>query len=448
MIVNAAPPAWQAADDARRQAQEKQDQRQSLYNAVFLGIGGLFAIIGGVGVYGLWYSRGRDPHTGLIADFLPTPPDDLPPGAAGTLLDETADQQDIVATLVDLGHRGVLKMEEIKNEGILGFGGSRDFKLTLLNPALATAAFEKTLLDALFGSKLEVNETAKLSDVKSRFTTAQPKIKEDLYDELVTRGYFPRSPEETRSSWRSGTLIVGIGLIVLAFIFGGALTSIAPLIWIPIGVVGILILALFLLSSSMPRKTQSGAEAAAKWGAFRRYLENIDKYEKLDEAKGIFDKYLAYAIAFGLEHSWVNKFASVGTATPEWYGGGPTVWTGAPYGRRAYRGGPVIIGYPGYGPGGFGGLGQGPGQTGGGGGGVNLPNVPDLQDVSDSAGRSLQSTSGGLFDMFNSAAKVFSGFSGSSRGGRGGGGGWSGGGGFGGGGFSGGSSGGGGGGFH
>ena len=108
MIVNAAPPSWQAADDARRQEQEK-DERSSLYNAIFLGIGGLFAVIGGVGVYGLWYGRGRDPHTGLIADFLPKPPDDLPPGAAGTLLDETADQQDIVATLVDLGHRGVFE---------------------------------------------------------------------------------------------------------------------------------------------------------------------------------------------------------------------------------------------------------------------------------------------------------------------------------------------------
>ena len=231
--------------------------------------------------------------------------------------------------------------------------------MTLLNPTLATAPFEKTLLDALFGSKLDVNETAKLSDVKTRFTTAQPKIKEDLDDELVKRGYFPRSPEETRSSWRSGALIVGIGLVILAFIFGGALTSVAPLVWIPIGVLGILVLAVFFLSSAMPRKTDSGAEAAAKWRAFRRYLDDIDKYEKLDEAKGIFDTYLACAIAFGLEHSWVNKFASVGTATPEWYGGAPTVWPGAPYGRRGYRGGPAIIGMPGYGPGEFGGSGQG-----------------------------------------------------------------------------------------
>jgi hypothetical protein len=446
MIVNAAPPSWQAADDARRQAQEKHDERSALYNAIFLGIGGLFAIVGGVGVYGLWYSRGRDPHTGLIADFLPKPPDDLPPGAAGTLLDERADQQDVVATMIDLGHRGVLKMDEIKDEGFLGFGGSRDFKLTLVNPALATAPFETRLLKALFGSTLDANETAKLSDVKSRFTTAQPEIKKELYDELVSRGYFPRSPEATRSSWRSGAVMVGVALIVLAFIFGGALTNLAPLVWIPIVVLGIIVLAVFLLSSAMPRKTESGAEAAAKWRAFRRYLEDIDKYEKLDEAKEIFDKYLAYAIAFGLEHSWVNKFASVGTAAPEWYGGMPTVLTGAPYSRRAYRGGPVIIGTPGYGPG-WGGLGQGQGQgPSGGGGGVELPNVPDLQDVSDSAGRSLQSTSGGLFDMFNTAAKVFSGFGGGSHGG--GRGGWGGGGGFGGGGFGGGSSGGGGGGFH
>ena len=66
----------------------------------------------------------------------------------------------------------------------------------------------------------------------------------------------------------------------------------------------------------MPRKTPAGAEAAAKWRAFRNYLDSIERYEKLDEAQGIFDRYLPYAIAFGLESSWVDKFSRVPTASP------------------------------------------------------------------------------------------------------------------------------------
>jgi uncharacterized protein (TIGR04222 family) len=435
-IVDASPPTWQARDDAQRQKDEQNDQRKALYNVIFLGIGLLALVGGGAGLYGLWYSRGRDPHTGAVADFLPKPPDDLPPGAAGTLVDERADERDVTATLVDLANRGVLKMDEIQGPTVLGFGGSRDFQLTLLQTDPAVTAFETELLRSLFGSSLKADQSVKLSSVRSRFTSATPKIKSLLYDELVKRGYFPQSPEKTRSAWRSrGTVLLGV-VIAIAFFAGGFISDTAPFAWFLIGVLIILALGILSLSSAMPRKTQPGAEAAAKWRAFRKYLDDIEKYEQVAESRQIFDKYLPYAIAFGLEHSWVAKFASVGAATPRWYGpvvvgdpfGGPFMGAG-PYGRR--RGGPIFI------P-------TGGGTSGGGkrGGGPDV-NLPDLQDVSDSAGRSLQRSSDSLLDMFNTAAKVFSGFGGGGRGG-----GWGGGGGFGGGGSHGGSSGGGGRGFH
>jgi len=442
-IVNAAPPAWQAADDAQRQQQEAQKNRGALLDVVFLGIGLLFAAGGAIALYGLWYSRGRDPHTGPIADFLPHPPDDLAPGAAGALLDERADQQDVVATLVDLGRRGVVKIDEANSDG------SRDFTLTLLTPDAPLRPFERELLQVLFGSKLEKGKQQQMSGVQPLFQSAQGEIEEALYQELVDRKYFLRSPQATRTHWR----VAGIALLVIVAIVGitagVAASSIAPLVWFPIVVAGVLAVALILLSGVMPRKTPTGAEAAAKWRAFRKYLASIEKYENLNEAKSIFDKYLPYAVAFGLEHSWVRKFATVHTPTPAWYGGNGDVFApGGPMLGRRYGG------YGGYGP--FGGYGPiiipgGPlgggnrGNQGGGGGGVNMPNVPNVQEVSDAAGRTLQHSSDSLFDMLNSAAKAFSNWSGG--GGGGGGGGW-GGGGFSGGGGGGGSSGGGGGGFH
>ena len=42
---------------------------------------------------------------------FPDPPDNLPPGLIGALIDEQVDQRDIVATLVDLGQRGVLRID-------------------------------------------------------------------------------------------------------------------------------------------------------------------------------------------------------------------------------------------------------------------------------------------------------------------------------------------------
>ncbi|MGH2535059.1 MAG: DUF2207 family protein [Thermomicrobiales bacterium] len=432
LIINAAAPSWQQEDDERRRQDEEDEERGAILNLMFLGIAMASTVLGGVGVYGLWYTRGRDPQVGPVADFLPTPPDDLSPGAAGVLVDEVAHERDVVATLVDLGNRGVIKIDEVVEEGILGFGGGRDFNLRLEKADAELSRYERALVETLFGLTPKAGEDVKLSTVKSRFTEAQETIKNHLYEELVKRGYFPTSPEKTRTTYKN----IGVAALVILGIGGwtviSAIAEIAPLIWLVFSVFFVLAIALVLTSSAMPRKSLAGAESAAKWRAFRRYLEDIDRYEKLDEAKGIFDKYLPYAIAFDLEQSWVRKFAGVGAEAPSWYGG-PGGWVGDAYPRRGpRRRGPVIF---------DGGYGPGWGGSGGSGGGpdFDLPDMPDLQDTSDRAGRSLQSASGGLFDMLNTAARTFSGFSGGSRRG----GGWGGSRGFGGGGSRGGSSGGG-----
>ncbi len=131
-LVNAPTPTWQARDDEQRAQDEANDQRSAIYNLGFLALGGLGAIVGGISLYGLWYTKGRDPQVGPVASFLAHPPGDLPPGAVGVLLDESADQRDVVATLVDLGNRGVIKLEESKSDGFLGIGSSSDYDITLV----------------------------------------------------------------------------------------------------------------------------------------------------------------------------------------------------------------------------------------------------------------------------------------------------------------------------
>ena len=457
-IINVAPPAWQARFDEQQRAAQEQADRSATANLGFLALGSLLAIGGGLGVAGLWYARGRDPHTGLVAEFIPQPPDDLPAGAAGTLLDERADEQDVVATLVDLGHRRAITIEEQAADGAIpGFSsGGRDFKLTLAGADPGVRPFEADLLRALFGDELKGGSTVLLSQVKDRFDAVTPELRADLYAELVDRGYFPRSPEETRARWqRIGTLLlvlaVGGGIAI-----GLAMTSFAALVWVPILIAIVLAFMLRRMADHMPKKTAAGAEAAAKWRAFRRYLDDIEKYEDINEGQEIFDRYLPFAVAFGLDRSWVGKFASVQAPVPEWYGGmggtldpfgglGGNVLVG-PGGRRrrGFGGGTVIIGDP-FSPlgGGFGDGGSRGGSFGGGGGGggLDMPDfgLPDLQGSSDRGARGLQGTSDSLVDMLGAAGRTFGGFGGGGGGGFGGfggGGGRGGGGGGGGGGFS------------
>lgn len=437
-LVNVATPSWQARDDEQRAQDEASDERSALYNLGFLALGGLGALVGGISLYGLWYTKGRDPQVGPVASFLAHPPGDLPPGAVGVLIDETADQRDVVATMVDLGNRGVIKLEESKSDGFLGIGSSSNYDITLVEVPENVRPFEKTLLVSLFGSELEQGKTVKMSDVGARFQGSSETIKNQLVDEVVERKYFDSDPDHVRSRYRS----IGIGALVLSIVLGcigvSFFSTSAPLVWLPIVVLFILAIVLIVISSRMPRKTQLGAEEAAKWRAFQTYLSDIDKYENIDAKNDIFQQYLPYAIAFGLEENYTKKFAAAGSATPSWYEPVPGEWDGGSMGRRRGGVGPVIIwGNSPFGGGAWGGS----GSSGGSGGEFN---APDLQDMSDSASRNLSNSSNSLFGMLTAAAAAFgasaaSGKGGSSFGGGGGfGGGFSGGGGFGGGGGSGG----------
>ena len=115
-VVAGSPPAWQTTYDLR-------DQYGALFDVLGLFLGVFVAVAGSLLVLVWWYTRGRDPQTVLAAEYLSEPPSDLPPGVAGTLLDEKADVQDVLATVIDLARRGVVTMEEI--DGVWLGGGLR-----------------------------------------------------------------------------------------------------------------------------------------------------------------------------------------------------------------------------------------------------------------------------------------------------------------------------------
>ena len=418
-IVAGAPAAWQQTID-------QQERVGPLANLGALGLT-VLAIVGGLlALFLLWYSAGRDAPVKLPADWIPEPPSDLPAGMAGTLVDERADTKDVIASLVDLARRGVLAIQDEATPGLFGIGENHEFTYHLENAALPMRPYEKYLVDNIFGDETE----KKQSELQTKFYSHLEKAKKQIYAATVTDGYFPTSPERTRTTWA----VIGVLVLVAAAVLGcvalialGAFTPFA--ICVPMGL-AVPAIGLLILARYMPRKTPKGAEEAAKWLAFKRYMENLEQYTKVEEAQEIFDRYLPYAIAFGLEKNWIEKFAKVNTAPPPWFYPGPYLgprprryiwWTGA-----------------GYGPVGTGG-GMSPSE-----GGSMAP--PSMSDMSRGMGASLASMSAGLGAMLTSSSNALSSRpapqagsgswgSRSWSGGSGfGGGGWSGGGGFGGGG--------------
>ncbi|HSM56407.1 MAG TPA: DUF2207 domain-containing protein [Candidatus Sulfomarinibacteraceae bacterium] len=389
-------PAWQQAE-----------QRADAFNIFLLVFSLLIAAGGPLAAIVLWYLVGRDPQVGPVPQYLAEPPDDTPPAVVGTLIDETAHIHDIMSTLIDLARRGYLKMAETGPRGDYNFERT-DKPIDDLRP------YEAKMIRGIFGSR----QSRDLDDLRYKFANNLPGIRKELYRELEAQGFVRRSPESVRNSF--GCLAFGaLGLAFLSFFALGSIfgeqVSLAICPALALGLTGVV---WFVVSRYMPAKTREGAEAAARWLAFKNYLRDIEKQTKLEEATDIFEKYLAYAVAFGLERSWIRKFSSVPSAPiPPWY-----------------------IPYPAYG--------HGPGRTTSGGsrqtrggttGGAPSPagGRPSLEGMSGGLTGGLAAMSGGLTRMLTNTQTVLQSTRSSSSSG---GGGFSGG-------FSGGSSGGGSGGF-
>ncbi|HLH21565.1 MAG TPA: DUF2207 domain-containing protein [Chloroflexota bacterium] len=406
-LVTAQPPSWQAAAD--RADVLAQTVRPAL-NFVFLVLGLLIPAVGLAGLVLLWRTRGRDPDVAPGAGVVSAPPSDLPAPLAGTLLDERADVQDAVATLVDLGNRGVLRMTQIEEPTPIG--PVRDYELERLGTNEAgLREHERLLLLTLFG---EANKV-RLSRVRGTFAAAIPAIEAALYREVVQEGLFTDNPGVVRSRYRQLGVVLAVVGVVGAIFVGGWLETYSDLGWLPF--VGLLALGgvLLALAPHMPQRTRAGALAAQRWRAFRRYLTGLASGRDTAQHDE-FQRYLPYAVAFGLDRAWIERFAASGAPAPAWYQGG----------------GPVIIGTPGWYPWGYGGYGGGWGHAGGGAGHAGAgpggpPGFGGPQQASDSLAEML----GRASDVFSHGGDSgwsgggFGDFGGSSGGGGGGGGGFS-----------------------
>jgi uncharacterized membrane protein len=277
--------------------------------------------------------------------------------------------------------------------------------------------FETRMMNRLFsGGKLERT----MDSLRDKFYTVIAEIQSDLYKELVTEQLFETNPDSTRTMWGAIAIIILALAVVLGFVLFSLTDRYGMILILPPLAIGFVGVAALIIGPAMPAKTRKGAEEAAKWKAFYEYLLHLEKYAKVDEAAEQFEKYLPYAVAFGLDKTWIHKFSRVNSMPiPYWYY--PTYI--GPY-RRGYIAGtpmPRAFGAPG-----SGGL-PGGGLAHAGGGGVSL------DQMSGNLAGGLESISGGLTHMLDSASRAMtsrpqSASSGSSGSWRSGGGGWSGGG--------------------
>jgi uncharacterized membrane protein YgcG len=281
----------------------------------------LIPILVAVLMYWLWYTRGRDPRLRPIAAQY-EPPDQLTPSEVGTLVDNSADMRDITAAIVDLAVRGYIVIQERSESRMMGLYKTQDYSFILKKPRSEWSALkphEQSLLDGIFTGQAE--EVVDIEDLQNVFYKNIPIIKNQVFAQLVGRGYYKRRPDSIRTTYVGGAVII-VFLSLWASTAGASKLGMAPLPFIIGGVLSGLVVLGF--GWFMPARTLSGTRALEGVLGFEDFLAHVesDRFNRMIKTPEMFEKFLPFAMALGVEKNWSKAFANIYTQPPNWYQGG------------------------------------------------------------------------------------------------------------------------------
>ena len=247
-----------------------------------------------------WLREGRDPSTrsarsgqvpGEVSAWFDPPKTKtgrpLTPQETGALVDERVDIDDLSAMIVSLAQKGFMKIEEREKNNfyLVKKKDSSDSRLL---------TFEKKFLDEIF----QGGETISLKNKKPSLNTVVEESKKSIYEKLVQEGFFPENPNKIRTFY---TVIGSLALTTINFA---------------------LAFSAFLFGRNMPKKTLLGVEASSIAKSLRNFLVSQERQLEF-QAKNqmFFEKLLPYAIAFGVEKIWADRFKDIEMRPPDWYEG-------------------------------------------------------------------------------------------------------------------------------
>lgn len=279
-----------------------------------------------LGMFWRWWRVGRDPRSGpLVVAY--EPPEGLGPAEVGTLVDNRPDNRDLIAGLVDAAIKGAVRIRETVPDGWLT---RPQYAYDLLAPesewvSLGISPAGCKMLCGMFGIASKPPSTVTSDDLEDSFYKILPQVKDAIYKDLLDRGFYRARPDTTITSYAVIAAIAGAAVWLLAIVvlpWTGSrddfTTVVAPIL---LGAATMMIVVIFALF--MPARTVAGAKARDQARGFEEFLSRVDKHrlETLPLSPQLFEKYLPYAIALGVERRWAKAFAKICTQPPTWYAG-------------------------------------------------------------------------------------------------------------------------------
>lgn len=237
-----------------------------------------------------WHKAGRDPVPGVIFPHY-EPPERFSPASVRYVSRMAYDMKTFTAAVIDLAVKGFIEIDEDDDEYTLRMtAGAQQ----------ALAPGEKAILGRLFrdgGSVTLKNVNHKR--VLRAIAAHKRSLRRDYH-----RIYFMTN---------STLMIPAIGIVVLGVLVVFLMQAITPLAIALFAVCAILVAAFFYL---MKAPTKLGRRMLDKIDGFRLYLdvaekEDLELRNPPEKTPELFEAYLPYALALGVEQSWAEQFTSV-----------------------------------------------------------------------------------------------------------------------------------------
>lgn len=268
-------------------------------------IGGILFLFISAFFYRTWSKYGKDYPIVRMVQYAP--PKELNPAEAGVLIDEKADNVDILALLPYWAHNGHITIKRIPKNF-----GKDDHELTMVKALpLDAGPYETIVFDGLFSDGNKVM----ISDLENSFYEYLQSAKTSLKTHLNNMGvYYPVSIKMQIYS-----MIASVVLAFLAVLLGIVFESIA------LGAaIGLSSLIGFVFANYMLKKNERGVHLYQQVLGFKMFVKAAEKDKiewLLKEDPDYFEKTLPYAMIFGYAKQWSKKFDGLLLEPPKWYVG-------------------------------------------------------------------------------------------------------------------------------
>lgn len=238
----------------------------------------------------VWSKFGRDPKVSptIVPEF--GIPENLSPLEMGILIKNGGlDNKFISAAIVNLAVKKVLTIKETT---------SNHYELNLISKCTTDLSeSDNVLIAKIFNGKEKID----IDDLKNKFYEDIPEIQKAADKKLKKDDLIPKNGSCAQIIY--WTLVV----IFFALIFVlGAVNA-----WLTLSIVLSLIISI-IFAIIMPRRTLKGAQLMKKVEGFKLYMKTAERYrQEFNEKENIFEKFLPYAMVFGIVNEWTKSFAKI-----------------------------------------------------------------------------------------------------------------------------------------